>query len=56
VEGPSKRNPSEFCGRTDNNRMVNFAGRPDCANHFMNVKITAALSHSLRGEMVQNDR
>ena len=54
VEGPSKRNPSESCGRTDNNRMVNFAGRPDCAGHFINVTITAALSHSLRGEIVQN--
>ena len=54
VEGLSKRNPSEFCGRTDNNRMVNFAGHPDCAGHFINVRITAALSHSLRGEIVQN--
>ncbi|MEK7769008.1 MAG: TRAM domain-containing protein, partial [Pseudomonadota bacterium] len=54
VEGPSKRNPSEFCGRTDNNRMVNFAGYPDCAGHFINVRITATLAHSLRGEIVQN--
>ena len=55
VEGPSKRSPSEFCGRTDNNRMVNFAAHPDCVSHFINVKITAALSHSLRGEIVQTD-
>jgi tRNA-2-methylthio-N6-dimethylallyladenosine synthase len=54
VEGSSKRNPSEFCGRTDNNRMVNFAGHPGCAGHFINVRITAALSHSLRGEIVQS--
>ncbi len=54
VEGPSKKNPSEFCGRTDDNRMVNFAGHPDCTSHFVNVKITTALAHSLRGEIVQN--
>ncbi|MCO6428466.1 tRNA (N6-isopentenyl adenosine(37)-C2)-methylthiotransferase MiaB [Nitrosomonas communis] len=52
VEGPSKKNPDEFCGRTDNNRVVNFAGSPDLVGHFINIKITAALSHSLRGEII----
>ncbi len=56
VEGPSKKNPDEFCGRTDDNRMVNFAGHPDCTGHFINVRITTALAHSLRGEIVQNGR
>ena len=56
VEGPSKRNPDEFCGRTDSNRMVNFIGHPDCTGHFMNVTISAVLAHSLRGAIVQADR
>lgn len=51
VEGPSKRDPSEFCGRTDNNRMVNFSGSQDCVGHFINIRINASLSHSLRGEI-----
>ena len=25
VEGPSRKNPAELCGRTENNRVVNFA-------------------------------
>ncbi|MEE8150543.1 MAG: tRNA (N6-isopentenyl adenosine(37)-C2)-methylthiotransferase MiaB [Nitrosomonadaceae bacterium] len=52
VEGISKKNPSELCGRTDNNRMVNFAGDFDVTGHFIGVEITAALSHSLRGKIV----
>ncbi len=52
VEGLSKKNSSELCGRTDNNRMVNFAGDGDAIGHFIDVEITAALSHSLRGKIV----
>ena len=54
VEGPSKRDPSEFCGRTDNNRMVNFSGSQDCVGHFINIRINASLSHSLRGEISES--
>ena len=52
IEGVSKKNRDELCGRTDNNRMVNFPGRPEEIGGFSNVKITAALTHSLRGEIV----
>ncbi|MBA2658251.1 MAG: tRNA (N6-isopentenyl adenosine(37)-C2)-methylthiotransferase MiaB [Nitrosospira sp.] len=52
VEGFSKKNHAELCGRTDNNRMVNFVCNPETIGHFMNIRITAALSHSLRGEIV----
>jgi tRNA-2-methylthio-N6-dimethylallyladenosine synthase len=53
VEGQSKKDASELCGRTDNNRMVNFVGNPAATGNFVNVKISAALAHSLRGEVVQ---
>lgn len=52
VEGPSKKNPDELCGRTDNNRVVNFAGTSNLVGHFAHIKITAALSHTLRGEII----
>ena len=52
VEGFSKKNDAELCGRTDNNRMVNFICNPETIGHFMPIRITAALSHSLRGEIV----
>jgi tRNA-2-methylthio-N6-dimethylallyladenosine synthase len=52
VEGVSKKNPDELAGRTDNNRIVNFAGNPRQINHFIEVRIMDALPHSLRGEVV----
>jgi len=51
VEGAAKRNAREFCGRTGNNRVVNFAGHPRLAGRFADVTITAARPHSLRGEL-----
>jgi tRNA-2-methylthio-N6-dimethylallyladenosine synthase len=52
VAGRSKRNPRELCGRTANNRVVNFAGAPRLIGGFAEVRITAALPHSLRGEVM----
>lgn len=52
MEGVSKKNENEFCGRTDNNRVVNFIGDPDLIGCFINVKITEARPHSLRGEWI----
>ncbi len=52
VDGPAKKDPAELAGRTDNNRVVNFVGQPRQINHFVQVRITAALPHSLRGELV----
>jgi tRNA-2-methylthio-N6-dimethylallyladenosine synthase len=39
-------------GRTENNRVVNFAGHPRLAGQFVDVLITEALPYSLRGRMV----
>jgi tRNA-2-methylthio-N6-dimethylallyladenosine synthase len=52
VEGPSKKNAAELFGRTDNNRIVNFAGPARLTGQFVDVRITAALPHSLRGEVL----
>jgi tRNA-2-methylthio-N6-dimethylallyladenosine synthase len=40
-----------MCGRTGNNRVVNFQGDAGLAGSFVEVRITAALAHSLRGEL-----
>ncbi len=53
VEGPSKRDPRELTGRTGNMRHVNFAAPSALIGHFVNVRIAAALSHSLRGRLVE---
>lgn len=50
VEGVSKKNAHEFCGRTDNNRVVNFPGNSHLIGCFIDIKITDAKPHSLRGE------
>jgi len=52
VEGPSRKDPAELAGRTGNNRVVNFPGAADRIHTFVEVKITCALPHSLRGELL----
>jgi tRNA-2-methylthio-N6-dimethylallyladenosine synthase len=55
VEGPSKKDPTELMGRTECNRIVNFPGGPNAARlvgQMIDVQITSALPHSLRGEVV----
>lgn len=51
VEGPSRKDPSELFGRTENNRVVNFRGDASLIGQFINVTITRAMSNSLRGEL-----
>ena len=53
VEGPARKSPRQMCGRTGNNRVVNF----DCADtamigRFTDVEITEALTNSLRGRLL----
>lgn len=55
VDGVSKKNSNELAGRTDNNRIVNFPGSPQLIGHFAEITITAALPHSLRGEIISAD-
>jgi tRNA-2-methylthio-N6-dimethylallyladenosine synthase len=52
VEGPSRKSAGELAGRTENNRVVNFAGGPRLIGHYVELVITGALPHSLRGEVV----
>ncbi len=51
VTGPSRRNPEELTGKTENMRSVNFAGHPRLVGQFVDVVITGALSNSLRGRI-----
>jgi len=55
VEGPSKKNPMELTGRTENNRVVNFEGQPSMIGKFIDVKITSVFANSLRGEVVRTE-
>ena len=55
VEGPSRKSALELMGRTECNRIVNFDGGPHSARlvgQLLDVRITEALPHSLRGELM----
>jgi tRNA-2-methylthio-N6-dimethylallyladenosine synthase len=51
VEGPSRKDASELMGRTECNRIVNFRGNTRLVGQMVDVTITEALPHSLRGEI-----
>jgi tRNA-2-methylthio-N6-dimethylallyladenosine synthase len=52
VEGASKRDSGELMGRTECNRVVNFAGQPRLVGQMVDVKITETRSYTLRGEVL----
>lgn len=53
VLGPSKKDPGQLQGRTENNRVVNFAcSDAELVGRFVDVNIGEALPNSLRGELV----
>jgi tRNA-2-methylthio-N6-dimethylallyladenosine synthase len=55
VEGPSKKDPNELQGRTENNRVVNFAAGPQGSallGELVSVRITESFNYTLRGELV----
>jgi len=51
IERTAKKDARELAGRTANNRWVNFAGPATLIGRFVDVTITAALAHSLRGRL-----
>jgi tRNA-2-methylthio-N6-dimethylallyladenosine synthase len=55
VEGPSKKNPMELRGRTENNRVVNFEGPHSLIGGFADVEIVDVFSNSLRGKFIRGE-
>ena len=51
VEKPSRKDPNELTGRTENMRYVNFPGSARMIGQFVDVVITEAMSNSLRGRV-----
>jgi len=53
VTGLSRKDPGQFQGRTENNRVVNFsASDKDLTGQLVDVEITQALPNSLRAILV----
>ena len=55
VEGPSRKNPEELMGRTENNRIVNFPAPRRLLGQMVEVRITEAMAHTLRAEVVTTE-
>ena len=55
VEGTSKRDATELMGRTECNRVVNFAGNPRLIGQLVDVNITDTRTYSLRGEVLTQE-
>ena len=55
VDGISKKNKNEVCGRTENNRVVNFQAPASLIGRFAKVHITAAYKNSLRGRLLETE-
>ncbi len=55
VERLSRRDDAEIMGRTENNRIVNFPGQARLIGQLVKVRITEALTNTLRGEIVTTD-
>jgi len=54
VEGHASKDVAELAGRADNNRVVNFPGDEALIGHLVDVRITAAKAHTLRGELLSD--
>jgi tRNA-2-methylthio-N6-dimethylallyladenosine synthase len=52
VEGPSKTGQGQWTGRTQQNRTTNFQSPAELTGQLVQIEITAAFSHSLRGELI----
>ena len=52
VEGPSKKNPDELCGRSGSNKMCVFPGCGHKAGDYVDVKVLSCTSATLIGKLV----
>lgn len=56
VSGYSRKDPGQLCGRTENNRVVNFrCDNPALIGKFADVLIEEALPNSLRGTLISSE-
>lgn len=55
VTGPSKKDPAQWAGRTECNRVVNFDGPTDLQGQFVYIDISEAQPNSLRGRLTHHE-
>jgi len=52
VGSVSRKSEAQISGRTENNRVINFAGDKSLIGRFVDVKVTEARTNSLQGELI----
>src|SRR5690606_5773437 len=55
AEGTSRKDESELMGRTENNRIINFPGGKRLIGQIVDVRVTQALTNTLRGEVLTQE-
>lgn len=53
VAKPASKNEAQMSGRSENNRIVNFAGTPDLIGQAVSIRILEAKTNTLYGELVE---
>ncbi len=56
IEGKSRNSENDLMGRARSWKIVNFMGEPELMGKLVNVNITKAYLHSLRGKLVEEVR
>jgi len=56
VEGISVKRDSELFGRSNNNKIINFAGTKDLIGQFVDIKITELRTNTLHGNLLGKQR
>ena len=51
AERPSRRDPNELMGRTENNRIINFPAPANLIGQMVDVKVTGTNTNTLKGEL-----
>ena len=51
VDSVSRKSEAQISGRTENNRVINFAGDKELIGRFVDVRVTEARTNSLQGEL-----
>ena len=52
VEGPSRRDPEEWFGRTDGHKMAVFRRTGQNAGDYVGIEITDATANTLKGKLI----
>lgn len=51
IDGPATKLPGYYCGKTENNRIINFECKHDLTGQVLPIRVLEALTYSLKGQL-----